>query len=263
MGSLIEQMKNSPRKPSEEFNQLIQRPQKYQEGCSYPDDEFYHIVNSEFTKLFLHVSMDDFVEKYMQKRLAGISKDEILSLIHETCLFFNQSDSLKVQEVNNSNINAQMLSHFSEEDGQDTLFYNLEELLRIGITTIDAFKMILTHELAHRFFKSKKFYGWNQGAWENELACDFFVGVRSQTELISSTGMRWALKDSTGTAHHPPGYLRLQIIAFGKDTAHKLSKQSRPVTFDLYLRAYNFFIERNAEVIFKEQQKVIITKEQI
>lgn len=262
MGSLLEQMKNSPRMSSEEFDRLIQRPQKYQTGCPCPDDEFYAIVNSEFTKLFLHVSMDDFIEKYMRKRLAGISKEEILKLIHETCLFFYQSDLPQVQEVNNSNVNAQMLSHVNEEDGQDTLYYNLEELLRIGITTIDAFKMILTHELAHRFFKNKKFYGWNQGAWQNELACDFFVGVRSQTELISSTGMRWALKDSPGTSHHPSGYIRLQIIAFGKDIAHKLSKQPHPATFDLYLKAYNFFMDRNAEVIFKEQQKFIDTEKQ-
>lgn len=256
MGSLLEKMKGSPQMSSEEFNKLIQRPQKYQIGSSCPNDDFYKTVNNEFTKLFLRISMEDFIEKYMQKRLTGISKEEILKLIHDTCLFFNQPNLSIVHEVNDSNINAQMLSHANEEYGQDALYYNIEELSRIGITSIDAFKMILTHELAHRFFKNKKFYGWNQGAWECELACDFFVGVRSQTELISSTGMRWALKDSHGSHHHPPGYLRLQIIEFGKDIACKLLKQSRPITFDLYLKAYNFFIEKNAEVIFKEQQKV-------
>lgn len=257
MSDLLERMKNSPKISSEEFSKLIQRPQKYRADSPCPDNEFYNVVNNEFTKLFLHLSMEDFIEKYMQKRLTGISKDEILKLIHESCLFFNQSDLPTVHEVNNSKIKAQMLSHTNEDLTKDTLYYNLDELLRIGITTIDAFKMILTHELAHRFFKNTKFYGWNQGAWECELACDFFVGVRSQVELISATGMKWALKDSPGSPHHPPGYLRLQIIEFGKEIARKLSASKRTVTFDIYLKAYNFFMGKNAETISKEQQKII------
>ncbi len=67
--------------------------------------------------------------------------------------------------------------------------------------------------------------------------------------------MRWALKDSPGSPHHPPGYLRLQIIEFGKEIARKLSASKRTVTLDIYLKAYNFFMEKNAETISKEQQK--------
>lgn len=257
MSDLLERMKNSSKISSEEFAKLIQRSPKYRVDSASPDNEFYNIVNNEFSKLFLHLSMEDFIEKYMQKRLTGISKDEILKLIHESCLFFNQPDLPTVHEVNNNKINAQMLSHTNEDLTKDTLYYNLDELLRIGITTIDAFKMILTHELAHRFFKNTKFYGWNQGAWECELACDFFVGVRSQAELISTTGMRWALKDSCGSRQHPSGYLRLQIIEFGKEVTRKLSASNHTITFYLYLKAYNFFIEKNAGIIFKEQQRII------
>lgn len=259
MGSLLEKIKSSYQMSSEEFNQLVQRPPKYQEDSLCYDNEFYATVNCEFTKLFMHISMENFMEKFMQEKLAGISKEEILKLVYETCIFFNQSELPVIQEVSNSNINAQMLSAANDVT-QDTLYYNLEELFHIGIATIDAFKMILTHELAHRFFKNQKFYGWNGGAWECELACDFFVGVRSQLEFISSVGMRWALKNSPGSPYHPIGYLRMQIIEFGKKVAYTLSKEVSPIPFDLYLKAYNFFIEKNAEVIFKEQQKIIFVE---
>lgn len=260
MGSLLEMMKESYQMSSKEFNLLVQHPPKYQEDSLWHDNEFYETVNSEFTKLFMHISMEDFMEKYMQKKLATISKDEILKLVYETCIFFNQSELPVIQEVSSSNVIAQMLSVTNDDVVQDTLYYNIEELLHIGITTIDAFRMILTHELAHRFFKNQKFYGWNGGAWECELACDFFVGVRSQVEFISSAGMRWALKNSPGSPYHPIGYLRLQIIEFGKKIAYTLSQNFSPISFDLYLKAYNFFIEKNAEVISKEQQKIIFVK---
>lgn len=132
MGSLLERMKVSCRVSSEEFTQLIQRPPKYQED-SLCCDEFYKTVSSEFTKLFMHISMEDFMEKYMQKKLAGISKEEVLKLVYETCIFFNQSDLPVIQEVNSNVVNAQMLS-ITDDVTQDTLYYNLEELLRIGIT---------------------------------------------------------------------------------------------------------------------------------
>lgn len=240
----------------DEFARLISKPSKYEQGVPLPDDEYTHRVNDAFTQRYLRVSMEDFIEKYMRTRLKGISREDILQLVHDTCFFFGQDDSCAVYDVSRSPFTTQMRNSLNEEIAQDELYYNLDELIRMGVTTVDAFTLVLTHEFAHRYFKYRVFYGRNHGAWEMELACDFFAGVRSCINGIYTTGMRWSLGNTHGSWSHPPGSLRLDIIYFARTIAYKRQEKQKKITFKFCLDAYNHYMESKARVICEEQEKI-------
>lgn len=255
MASLLDHIGKFRTLSDEEFDQLIHKPQKQGPGSALPD----HLqrMNDAFTQRYLQISMEDFIEKYMRQRLAGISREDILKLVHDTCLFFGQDDSCRVYDVSHTPLTTQMRSSLNEEEVKDELYYNLEELIRMGVTTVDAFTLVLTHEFAHRYFKHKVFYGRNHGAWEMELACDFFAGVRSEIDGIHTTGMRWSLGKTVGTRSHPPGFLRLEFIQYARSIVYKCSLRQKKVTFTLCLGAYNRFLESKAGRIWEEQQRII------
>lgn len=257
MSNLLDNIGKFRTLSDEEFAKLVSKPQKYEQGGTLPDDAYYRTVNSAFTRHYLRISGEDFIEKYMRQRLEGITREDVLKLVHDTCLFFHLNDACEVIDVSNTSVTTQMRSYPYEEQGKDELYYNLDELITMGVITVDAFTLVLTHEFAHRYFKNQVFRGWNRGAWEMELACDFFAGVRSRINLIHATGMRWSLERTQGTKYHPPGDLRMAIIEYGREVAYKLSLKQTPPTLDIYLKAYNFFIEKKARAIWERQQKII------
>lgn len=238
----------------EDFADLISRPGKYQKG-SLSSDNTQQVIDV-FSQRYLWTSAEDYIEKYMRERLVGIPREHILRLVHDTCLFFGQDDLCEVYDVSNTPITTQMRSSLNEAVVRDELYYNLDELIRMGVTTVDAFTLVLTHEFAHRYFKHKQFYGLNNGAWEMELACDFFAGVRSQIAGIYTTGMRWSLGKTVGTKSHPPGFLRLEFIEYARLIAYKCSLRQKPLSFKLCQDAYNHFLEVKARDIEEEQQNV-------
>lgn len=256
MANLLENMGQFRKLSDEEFAELVASPPKYGQGCTLPDDDYTRILNSEFTRQYLRFTSEDFIEKYMRKRLVGISREDILKLVHDTCLFFEQDEACEVYDVSRTPLTTQMISSLNEEEAKDKLFYNLDELIRMGVTTVDAFTLVLTHEFAHRYFKHKVFHGKNHGAWEMELACDFFAGIRSQIAGIYTTGMRWSLGKTTGTRNHPPGFLRLDFIRYARSLAYKCANRQKKMTLNLCLRAYYDFLAAKSQVIEEWQQNI-------
>ncbi len=175
----------------------------------------------------------------------GVSMFECDKAIIDTCTFFGMPAPMYVESRSGE---ADWFTCFIDRNPHsyidDILVYNLEELNRLGVTTKDAFSLIMTHECTHRLLQNTRVPGWNNGRWENELCCDFFMGVRSRLDLNISQAafdqVCGGLSKTPGAMSHPVGSLREEIMRYGRGIAGFDLVQSRKRSIGEY---YNKFLE--------------------
>ena len=142
----------------------------------------------------------------------------------------------------------------------DELSYSLDQLFNMGITGKEALSLIITHEFSHRVLQDTHFPGLNNGSWEQELCCDFFMGVRASLDKMSTEALnavRNGLGKSPGSDTHPTGHLRYEVISHGYMIGNFDLIQHRHRSFNEYLKCYWDWLQKNAQIIRQEQISIL------
>lgn len=178
--------------------------------------------------------MNDFIDKInarkfpalegfrssMKKLLRyGLSEKDCIDGVESACAFFDIAmPALIVDMTKNSNGQTMFLDSDKESFEDDIICYDLEQLLKLGVKNVLAYSLVMTHECAHRILQNTNLPGREHGQWEEELAADFFVGVRAGLEGFPHAvfnAVRSGLEKGTGAKSHPCGWLRSEIISYG------------------------------------------------
>ena len=170
-----------------------------------------------------HKEMFHYLENFhknIERRFKyGISFFDCENAIYEVCQFFEIDPPAFISDLTEHPQGQTMFvdsNKYSYAD--DIICYSMEELKSLGIKTKDAFSLVMTHECAHRLLQNTHLPGLNDGSWEEELCCDFFMGVRAGLGDIDPKAMqavREGLSQSEGSTTHPTGKLRYDIISYG------------------------------------------------
>lgn len=204
--------------------------------------------------------LDNFKKNLDRYAKYGVSYFECEKAIKETCEFFNIPVPVFIGDLTGHprgqtmffNAHSNKLSY-----ADDIICYNMEELKYLGVNSKDAFSLVMTHECAHRLLQSSHLPGRNNGQWEQELCCDFFMGVRCGLDKISHDALvsvRNGLSQSPGSVSHPTGKLRYDVISYGvtyveyMDLIHH-QRHSIPE----YMRKFEEWRQKHAEEIYQAQ----------
>ena len=133
----------------------------------------------------------------------------------------------------------------------------MEELKRLGISSKDAFSLVMTHECTHRVLQNTILPGLNKGQWEQELCCDFFMGVRCGLDKLSQqafNSVRNGLGQSPGARTHPTGKLRYDVMSYALTYVGYMDLiQKRRRTIQEYLQIFEEWRQKHADEIRQAQ----------
>lgn len=186
--------------------------------------------------------MDDFLANAAKKFwYTGLSKEQIINAIKTACDFFGIPMPQLVYDMTyNPQQGTAVINRMSNTYADDILQYNMRELLELGVTDLDAFTLVLTHECMHRVLQNTSLPGRRNGSWEKELACDFFIGVRAAMNGMDEDPVARGLGATRGADSHPVGPLRYTFIKQGKQIAYFDIIRHRPVSLQ---SMYQQFLE--------------------
>lgn len=201
-------------------------------------------------------TMDDFLHDVEERfRIFRLSSSDLGNAIESACRFFGIPTPDVVYDLTNAqNGQTMFVNYDSTTYGDDILCFNLRQLQQLGVTTQDAFSLIMTHECAHRYFQRTTFHGFNHGAWEEELACDFFMGVRATMEHMDISRVTAGLGNTPCSPTHPDGALRQDIITFGQQAVAELQQAGLPLTLPNFMSQFSRYLLLMAPLIYAHQQ---------
>lgn len=165
--------------------------------------------------------LENFHKNLERKSKYGVSLFECEKAINEACHFFGIPFPLFSKDLTDNNLGKTMFyskNNNSNSFADDVITYNLKQLKELGVNNVDAFSLVMTHECAHRLLQNTSLPGLNKGQWEQELCCDFFMGVRCGLDKFCFNALdniRKALLKSSGAVTHPTGKLRYDVISYG------------------------------------------------
>lgn len=215
--------------------------------------------NSPLYQNFNRVSMDDFMGLCQRFSKLGMSPDDIREGIQSACDFFNIPFPRMVQDLTNQPNGQTMFMNWDRGSYyDDVLCYNILQLKELSVDTKEAFSLVMTHECAHRIFQNMNFSGPNNGSWEQELACDFFMGVRAGLWNMDTSNVVMGLVRTEGSPSHPTGTLRAMIINFGKYRAVQMRDMGLPLNIQSLMNEYYGFMNANIQTIRNEQRRFIV-----
>lgn len=187
----------------------------------------------------------------------GLTEFDCVNGIKAACNFFEMPMPAQIIDFTDVPFGGTMfVNRNSDSFADDIIGYDLEELKRLGIYGKDAFTLVITHECTHRLLQNTRMPGLNGGRWEEELCCDFFMGVRTGLDHISRDSFElvrngFALCD--GTRSHPVGTLRQDILSYGLFVANLNLIHRVRQTIPEYLMKFNEWRLKN-DIRIKEAQ---------
>lgn len=155
-----------------------------------------------------------------------ISEELVMQSVHDTCEFFGMPEPALTTAGSVTGVYTNL--DFTSED--DVLLYNADELNMLGVTGKDGLDLVMTHECAHRELQDMT-TGFN--AHQEELCCDFMVGVRAGLNDIDVSSLQDALGELEESYTHPDGQLRVEAVEQGMEYAKEyLSIYGEAPTFN-------------------------------
>ena len=149
----------------------------------------------------------------------GLSDIDCIRGVESACAFYEiPMPALIADLTNHPNGQTMFVDRTPESFLDDIICYDLEQLMRLGISNKYAFSLIMTHECGHRVMQNTQMPGLDNGQWEQELVADYFMGVRAGLEGFPHSALdavRGGLSKSRGAKSHPTGTLRNEIITYG------------------------------------------------
>jgi hypothetical protein len=179
-----------------------------------------------------------------------------MEAIRSACDFFRIPYPELVYDLTNSKGGRTMFVNNNSDDmANDILCYNMDQLIGLNVNSKDSFSLIMTHECAHRVLQATRFPGINNGAWENELAADFLMGVRAGLWNIDESKVAVGLLLTNGSPSHPEGTLRALFIRHGKYVSQIMRRQGVPLTIQNLINEFMSFRNQNLNEIHRFQRK--------
>jgi hypothetical protein len=131
----------------------------------------------------------------------------------------------------------------------------MQQLIDMNVDSKEAFSLVMTHECAHRVLQATPFPGINGGVWENELAADFFMGIRAGLWNMDESKIAVGLLLTNGSPSHPEGTLRALFIRRGEYVSQAMRTQGIPLTIQNLINEFMAFRNQNLSQIHMFQRK--------
>lgn len=206
--------------------------------------------------MFTHTSMDEFMRLSQRFRRFGLSDEDIRDAIKSACDFFNIPMPRMIQDLTNAQNGQTMFVNWDRGSYyDDVLCFNMQQLIDMNVDSKEAFSLVMTHECAHRVLQATPFPGINDGVWENELAADFFMGVRAGLWNMDESKIAVGLLLTNGSPSHPEGTLRALFIRRGKYVSQAMRTQGIPLTIQNLINEFMAFRNQNLSQIHMFQRK--------
>lgn len=214
------------------------------------------IFNTLWFQMFTHTSMDEFMRLSQRFRRFGLSDEDIRDAIKSACDFFNIPMPRMIQDLTNAQNGQTMFVNWDRGSYyDDVLCFNMQQLIDMNVDSKEAFSLVMTHECAHRVLQATPFPGINGGVWENELAADFFMGVRAGLWNMDESKIAVGLLLTNGSPSHPEGTLRALFIRRGKYVSQAMRTQGIPLTIQNLINEFMAFRNQNLSQIHMFQRK--------
>lgn len=214
------------------------------------------IFNTLWFQMFTHTSMDEFMRLSQRFRRFGLSDEDIRDAIKSACDFFNIPMPRMIQDLTNAQNGQTMFVNWDRGSYyDDVLCFNMQQLIDMNVDSKEAFSLVMTHECAHRVLQATPFPGINDGVWENELAADFFMGVRAGLWNMDESKIAVGLLLTNGSPSHPEGTLRALFISRGKYVSQAMRTQGIPLTIQNLINEFMAFRNQNLSQIHMFQRK--------
>lgn len=190
----------------------------------------------EFYRLLRRHEANPFNALFKDKE--PVTEEDIRVIVKRTSEFFNLPIPTLISRCESL---AKIAYSDSVELGSE-IQYDPKELSDIGIYNVDAFDLMLTHELSHQFLADKNFNFCISYAWCLELSCDFIVGVRCSAYMIASGKYKYAVSVMKASASHPDGIFRYKAAVAGFKFAEWMRSKEVPITADNSLLGLTHFL---------------------
>ena len=217
------------------------------------------IFNAAWFQMFNHTSMEEFLNLSNRFGRFGLSESDRRDAIKSACDFFNIPMPRMIQDLTNLENGETMFMNWDRGSYyDDVLCFNMQQLIDLNVDSKDAFSLVMTHECAHRVLQATQFPGVNNGAWENELAADFLMGVRAGLWNMDESKVALGLMMTNGSPSHPEGLLRALFIRHGKYVSQTMRWQGIPLTMQNLINEFMRFRNENLSEILSLQRKYYI-----
>lgn len=218
------------------------------------DPDFF---NSQLYRAFnKRPTMDEFIALSDRFRRFGLTQDEITEAIQSACDFFQIPFPRMVYDLTHHPNGQTMFVNWDRGSYyDDVLCFNMQQLIDMKVDSKAAFSLVMTHECAHRILQSTQFYGPNNGAWEQELCCDYFMGVRSGLWNMDISKITMGLILTSGSTTHPEGTLRAMFIRYGKYHVIEMQQQGIPLTIQNLITEFDKYRLQLLTTIQQAQSK--------
>lgn len=148
-----------------------------------------------------------------------LDNEQVLASVRDASDFFNMDAPASVQYGWTTGVATALQDTVAD----DVLLINKQQMANMGITTPEAFDLVMTHEGAHRALQGNDIYNDHQ----EELCCDTMAGVRAALNNVSDKAIQ-AMKDSleatVASDTHPAGNARVAAIDDGYQFAKDYMK---------------------------------------
>lgn len=202
-------------------------------------------------------TMDSFLQEAANRysSIFNLSAQEITAAIQSACAFFGMPYPQFVLDLTKEGGQTMFCNYDASSYQDDVICYNLRQLQSLGANNQVALSLIMTHECAHRFFQRSTFLGANNGAWEEELTCDYFMGVRAAMQQLDIQNVAFGLAETSGAKSHPDGDLRFNAIMYGTRIVMRYKVMGVPLTMDSFIDGARSLLGKLSPTIYERQQR--------
>lgn len=190
-----------------------------------------------------------------QYDIYNLTQYDIIDAIRSACDFFRIPMPCIIRnQTGECNGSTCFVDSDSNSFLDDEIRLNMNQLIGVHVNTKQALSLVMTHECAHRVFQNTTFYGLNNGAWENELCADFFMGVRAgMCNMGDINKIAAGLYCTEASSTHPEGALRAIFVRHGKYAWLDLAKAGIPLTIQNLFDKFNLFLNNERHLIRQYQ----------
>lgn len=200
--------------------------------------------------------MNDIVNIWVRFLRFGLTPQDIEDAIRSACDFFNIPMPNMIHDLTYERNGQTMFVNYNPHSYEDdVLCFDMQQLVDLNVDNKEAFSLIMTHECAHRVLQNTHIPGFNNGAWEHELAADFLMGCRAGLWNMDDSKIRVGLMMTNGSPTHPDGPLRVLFIRHGMYKAREMYFNGVPLTIQNLFNAYMAFLFENMDLVSQYQQK--------
>ncbi len=173
-----------------------------------------------------------------------LSEEDLNQIIAELAKFFD----LQIAQIHSYCETLAKIDVEGEDGTGSELYYNWQLLRKQGINNRDAFTLCMVHELAHQYFKDKRFMLCASERWCHELLADYIAGIYSELKHLATGKYKYVVKQLQASLSHPAGEHRAAAVEYARECVQKHRWRS----IDSAISGFPTFIYERQKIINKE-----------